>query len=61
VSDLLAIAVLGLALFSVFNHALDQRLNALTLLPEVRKHIDAQRPAFAAAETADPRGRQAIC
>jgi MFS family permease len=60
VAGLLAIAVLGLALFNVFDRTLDQRLNALRLSPGTRAQIDRQRPALAAAETSDPRGRQAI-
>jgi EmrB/QacA subfamily drug resistance transporter len=60
VAGLLAIAGLGLVLFNVFDRALDQRLSALTIAPETRAEIDAQRVKLAAAETSDDRGRQAI-
>ena len=58
VGGLLAIAVFGLLLSSVFNRALDPRLNSLP--PEAREPIDRQRPRLAAAETSDVRGRRAI-
>jgi hypothetical protein len=60
VAGLLAIAVLGLVFFNVFNRSLDQRLQALTLSAAVRAEIDAQRPSLAAAVTNDRRGRRAI-
>jgi hypothetical protein len=60
VAGLLAIAGLGLILFNVFDRALDRRLSALTVAPEVRAEIDTQRVKLAAAETSDGRGRQAI-
>lgn len=60
VGGLLAIAVLGLVLYIVFNRALDEKLSALTLRPAIRQEIDAQRHNLASAETSDGRGRQAI-
>ena len=60
VAALIAIAVFGLVLWSVFNRVLDQRLDALALPASVREQIDAQRPKLAAAEVADAAGRNAI-
>jgi MFS family permease len=60
VAGLLAIAVLGLVLTGVFNHALDRRLDALRVSSDVRERIDANRSRLAADATTDRRGRQAI-
>jgi len=60
IAALLAVAVFGTLLNGVFQSALDRRLDSLALAPEVRAQIDAQRPRLAAAETEDPRARQAI-
>jgi EmrB/QacA subfamily drug resistance transporter len=60
IAALLAIAVLGLVLSSVFNRALDQRLHSLSLPASVRREIDSERPKLAAAETTDSFGRRAI-
>jgi EmrB/QacA subfamily drug resistance transporter len=60
VASLLAVAVFGLILASVFNRTLDQRLSSAALSESVRSAIDAQRPKLAAAQTDDPRGRQAV-
>ena len=59
-AGLLAIAVLGTALNSVFNRELDRRLNSLALPAQIREQIDAQRPKLAAAEVSYAGGRQAI-
>jgi EmrB/QacA subfamily drug resistance transporter len=60
VGGLLAIAVLGLVLFAVFNGALDRRLEGLSLSPEARALVDQQRPRLAAAEVPDARAHRAI-
>ena len=60
VAGLLAVAVFGALLNGVFQSALERRLDSLVLAPEVRMQIDSQRSKLAAAETEDPRSRQAI-
>jgi len=45
---------------SVFNRALDKRLNSLHLPTSVDMQIDAQRPKLAAAETTNVPGHRAI-
>ena len=49
VAGLLAIAVLSLALASVFGHSLDGRLTALRLTPKAKAAISGQRTRLAAA------------
>ncbi len=60
VAGLLAVAVFGAILSGVFNHVLEQRLDQLGVTPSVRTQIEAQESRLAAAETSDPRGREAI-
>jgi predicted MFS family arabinose efflux permease len=60
VAGLLAIAVLGLVLNTVFNRALDRRLDLLDLPASSRQHIDQQRARLASAQTSDRRAQQAI-
>jgi len=60
VAGLLAVAVFGVLLSGVFHRSLERRLDHLDLAPELRSQIKAQRSRLAAAETTDPRGRQAI-
>jgi len=57
---LLAVAVMGLILSSVFNRTLDQRMELLALPLAVRSEINTQRPRLAAAEISDHAGRQVI-
>jgi EmrB/QacA subfamily drug resistance transporter len=59
-ASLLAVAVFGALLTGVFQNSLDRRLDALALAPEERSQIDAQRSKLAAAETQDPRAREAV-
>ena len=49
-AGLLAIAVLGLIMFKTFDNCLDQRLNQLSLTPEVRQMLDSQRIRLAAID-----------
>jgi EmrB/QacA subfamily drug resistance transporter len=60
VAGVLAVAVFGLILSSVFNRALDQRLSSLRLPVEIREQLNSQRPKLAAIETSDRRAREAI-
>jgi MFS family permease len=60
IAALLAVAIFGVLLNGVFQSALDRHLDSLALAPEVRAQIDSQRSKLAAAETEDPRARQAI-
>jgi EmrB/QacA subfamily drug resistance transporter len=49
-AGLLAIAVLGLVMFQVFDGCLDQRLDQITLTPSVRSALKEQRIKLAAVE-----------
>ncbi len=60
IAGLLAIAVLGFVLITVFNRDLNERLNTLSVLPQVRRQIDAQRSSLAAIKTANSDAREAI-
>jgi hypothetical protein len=60
IAALLAVAVFGALLNGVFQSAVGRRMDTLAVAPGVRAQIDAQRPKLAAAETEDPRARQAI-
>ena len=59
-ASLLAVAVFGAILVTVFNHALDRALDPLALMPAVRAQVDAARPQLAAAHHPDPRVQRAI-
>jgi EmrB/QacA subfamily drug resistance transporter len=60
IAGLLAVAVLGFVLITVFNRDLDRRLNSLSVPSEIRQQIDAQRPKLAAIQTANFEAREAI-
>ncbi|HTA44632.1 MAG TPA: MFS transporter [Bryobacteraceae bacterium] len=60
IASLLAVAVFGALLTSVFQSTLDRRLDSLNLDPAASAQIKAQRTRLAAAETSNPRARQAI-
>jgi len=60
IAGLLAVAGLGLILYSTFNPALDRRLNALALSTAERRQVDIQRPKLAAITTANPRVQRAV-
>jgi EmrB/QacA subfamily drug resistance transporter len=57
---LLAVAVFGAILITVFNRALDHRLIGLSLTPAVRAAVDAARPQLAAAHSNDAGAQRAI-
>jgi EmrB/QacA subfamily drug resistance transporter len=58
VAGLLAIAVFGVVLSTVFGRELDRHMSELP--PDVRRAVDAQRTKLAGAETHDRRARRAI-
>ncbi len=60
VAGLLAIAVLGLALSSVFSKSLDHQMNSMNLSPETRNELTTQKSKLAGAQTNDPQAHQAI-
>jgi EmrB/QacA subfamily drug resistance transporter len=60
VAAVVAVAVFGLVLNSVFSRVLDERLNRLDLPAATRAQIESQRPKLAAIETSDPRVREAV-
>ncbi len=59
-AGLLGVAVFGVLLIAVFNGSLDRRLGALSVAPEIKNRIHAQRAKLAAVETDDALGRRAI-
>jgi MFS family permease len=59
-ASLLAVAVFGAVLVTVFNHSLDQRLSHLTLSADARAQVDAARSQLAAARNPDPTVQHAI-
>ena len=60
VAGLLAIAVLGLTLSSVFNRSLDRKMDAMSATPALRAELNAQRPKLAAAQTSGPQGGKIV-
>jgi EmrB/QacA subfamily drug resistance transporter len=60
IAGLLAIAVLGFVLITVFNRDLDRHLNSLSVPSEVQQQIDAQRSKLAAIRTTNSDAREAI-
>jgi hypothetical protein len=65
IAGLLAVAVFGTILSGVFHIVLERRLDTLSLTPEARAQIEAQRSRLAAIETRDfartPGYRRSIC
>lgn len=59
-ASLLAVAVFGFVLVSVFNHSLDQHLSQMILSPSARAQVDAARPLLAAIHNPDPIIQRAI-
>jgi hypothetical protein len=57
---LLAVAVFGAILVTLFNHSLDRSLDQLALTSGVRAQIDAARPLLAAAHNPNPMVQRAI-
>lgn len=57
IAGLLAIAVLGFVLITVFNRHLDQSLKQFAVPPEIRQQIDSQRSKLGAIQTANPARR----
>lgn len=60
IAGLLAIALLGLVLISVFNRSLTHRLDNLRLAPAIRQQINSQRTKLAAISTPNEAARRAI-
>jgi EmrB/QacA subfamily drug resistance transporter len=60
IAGLLAVAVFGFVLISVFNRDLDRRLNNLSLPSSLRHDIDSQRSKLAAIQTTNAVVREAI-
>jgi EmrB/QacA subfamily drug resistance transporter len=60
IAGLLAIAILGFVLITVFNRDLDKRLTSLSVPRELRQQIDSQRSKLAAIQTTNSDAREAI-
>jgi MFS family permease len=59
-ASLLAVAVFGMVMVTVFNHSLDQHLSQLALSPAIRDQINVARSQLAAAHNPDPIVQHAI-
>jgi EmrB/QacA subfamily drug resistance transporter len=59
-ASLLAVAVFGMVMVTVFNHSLDQHLSQLALSPAIRDQINVARSQLAAAHNPDPIVQRAI-
>ena len=60
IASLLAIAILGFVLITVFNRDLDKRLSSLSVPSELRQQIDSQRSKLGAIPTTNADAREAI-
>lgn len=60
IGGLLAVAIFGVILGSIFQRDLTRSLASLNVEPAIRTQIEAQRNKLAAIETSDPSGRQAV-
>ncbi len=60
VAGLLAVAVFGLVLTTVFASSLDARLKSLPVADTVRQQVESQRSRLAAIQTDDPHIREAV-
>jgi len=59
-ASLLAVAVFGAVLVTVFNHSLDQHLARIPLSVQARAQVDAARPQLASAHSPDTTVQHAI-
>ncbi len=60
IAGLLAVAVFGLILITVFNKSLDRRLDVMHAPPSLRQEIESQRSQLAAISTENEAARKAI-
>ncbi|MGH9436856.1 MAG: MFS transporter [Terriglobia bacterium] len=60
IAGLLAVAVLGFVLITVFNRDLDRHVDRLSISSELRQQIDSQRSKLGAIQVNNPKVHQAI-